>query len=552
MGVVLMLSLAACAPQTGVSSTTGGDGAGMVPSTTAGTEVSTVPAVGSSCWSSPAPGAGGAIVFENGTAGTGLDTGLTGMKAHAAAWGDVDGDGFVDLAVGTFADRPVEEYSVRGATGPEPDRILLGSAAGFSASEFTAELGRTSGAVLADLDLDGDLDLILARQPRPKERSEAPTTLYRNDGSSFAPVTDAPFDTASGDRSVGVLDVDADGLPDLLILEDRFSGGNSRLYRNLGDLRFEPMDFPSAVDGLGVATADLNGDQLTDVVVGGSNRVFVGSGSGLREVPGVIPPWQVFGAEDDAAGVSIADVNGDGLPDIAIGQHYNSTVDFGEKIPVRLYLNRTAGPGSQPSFEDVTEASGLIGLPTKAPHVELIDLDNDGLVDLLTSASAGAGTSPAVFRNSAIVDGVPKFDPPAGLGSPQYWVAAPTADVDHDGLLDVFAAEWDASIESPLFLNRSSGGHWLEVGVDATLGGGPGTVVAAYERGSNGDPGRLVASREITVSEGYSSGVEAIAHLGLGRVQEVELVVAPPAPAARITLESVQADQRIILPGGCG
>jgi enediyne biosynthesis protein E4 len=573
---VLALMLSACAPEGTADlspSTTAQESSGTAPTgsvteiapTTAGASPSTSAPGGagttpsastSTCWSAPVDPADGGIVLADATDEFGLVEPLTGMMGHAAAWADVDGDLAVDLFVGTFANRPVEDYQVRGADGPGPDRVLLGSPGGFTDLGMDAELGRTSGAVFADLDLDGDVDLVISRNPRPgRERAEAPSTVYRNDGGSFVEVPDAGLDPVLGGRSIGVLDIDGDGLPDLILLEDKWTGGSTAVYRNLGDLRFADataeFGFPDGVHGLGIATADINGDGLTDVVIGGSNRVFVGTGDGLREVPGVIPEWEVFGNEDDVAGVSIADVNGDGLPDLVLGHHYNSTLSRGTRVPVRLYLNRTTEPGAVPAFEDVTERAGLIGLPTKAPHVEFVDLDNDGLVDILTSASAADGTLPAVFRNTGIVDGVPVFEPPTGLGSPQYWVAMPTADVDRDGRIDMLGVEWEPSLPSPFFHNRSASGHWLQVSVDQTLGGGPGTVVAVYEQGGADDPDRLLGVREITLSQGYSAGNEALAHFGLGHVSTVDVVVTPPRGTEPIVLPSVGADQHLRLPHGC-
>jgi hypothetical protein len=438
--------------------------------------------------------------------------------------------------------------------------VLLDQSGTFVDLGIDAELGRTSGAVFADLDLDGDLDLVVARNPQTgRERGGAPSTIYRNDAGTLTEVTDSGLDPVLGARSVGVLDVDADRLPDLVVLEDKWTGASTVVYRNLGDLRFEDaraaFGFPTDVHGLGVATGDINGDGITDVVVGGSNRVFVGTGSGLVEIPGAIDEWETFSEEDDVAGASIADVDGDGLSDLVLGQHFNSTLAprLQTEVPIRLYLNRTPAPGETPVFEDVTQQAGLVGLPTKAPHVEFVDLDNDGLVDILTSASTNDGTLPAVFRNTGIEDGVPRFEAPTGLGSPRYWVAMPTADVDRDGRVDTLAVEWEASLESPFFHNVSASGHWLEVSVDESLGGGPGTAVAVFEADRAGDPAALLGFREITLSQGYSAGNEAVAHFGLGDVTSVDVVVTPP-PAfgvEPIVMTGQAVDAHLRLPNGC-
>ncbi|MGA7097842.1 MAG: FG-GAP repeat protein, partial [Acidimicrobiia bacterium] len=84
-----------------------------------------VPAGELTCWTSPQTGSPGPIEFSDVTSQVGLVEPLTGMYGHAAAFGDPNGDGFADLVVGTFADRPIEEYQQRGAEGPSPDRLLL-------------------------------------------------------------------------------------------------------------------------------------------------------------------------------------------------------------------------------------------------------------------------------------------------------------------------------------------------------------------------------------------------------------------------------------------
>ncbi len=506
------------------------------------------------CWAAEPATGSPVLAYADITEQSGLISPLTGMRAHAAAWGDVDGDLAADLFVGTFAKARPGVYAQRGATGPSPDRLLLGDDTGFIVDEqFPEEYGRTSGAVFADLDGDGDHDLVASRNGGGRDPGVA-TEVFENTGDGFAVATSG-IDSELGGRSVGVLDIDEDGLLDLLIVEDRYRRGSSRLYRNLGGLAFEDvtesMGLGTGVDGLGIATSDLNDDGHTDVVIAGSNRVFAGTGAGLTEVPDAIPPWETFGNEDDVAGAAIADVNRDGRLDLVIGHHYNSTLSQGRGVPVRLYLNRTELPGDPISFEDITESAGLAGLPTKAPHVELADLDNDGWVDVVTTASASDGTAPAVFRNLGLEGGVPRFETPDGLGSAQYWVTGPTADVDRDGRLDILLVEWEPRLPSLLLQNQATSGHWLEVSVGAEWGGGIGTRVDVYEAGGAGDPSRLVGSREIVASLGYTAGSLHLAHFGLGELTEVDVVVRPPR-SEPVTLERIAVDRHIRLPAGCG
>ena len=76
-------------------------------------------------------------------------------------------------------------------------------------------------------------------------------------------------------RSAAILDFDGDGLLDLLVGEDPNSGYNgsettsSRLFRNLGDLKFEDVSrkagIPEGIPGLGVAAQDVNLDGWPDL-----------------------------------------------------------------------------------------------------------------------------------------------------------------------------------------------------------------------------------------------------------------------------------------------
>ncbi len=506
------------------------------------------------CWTAEPAAGTSDISFSDVTAEVGLIDPLTGMHGHAAAWGDVNGDDLPDLVVGTFANRPVERYQVRGADGPSPDTLLLGSQSGaFTVEEgFPGLLGRTSGAVMVDLDNDGDDDVVLSRNMRDRPRGDVPIQVLRNDGATFE-VVDIDLGRMVSGRSIGVMDYDNDGLVDLLLLEDRYgSGRSSVLLRNEGDMTFTDVTgdsgLPDDLHGLGIATSDLNGDGATDFFVGGSNRLFLADDGGFKEATMSIFAWEAFGPEDDVAGVSIGDLNRDGLPDLVVGHHYNSTLSQNRSVPIRVYLN-TGNEDGSPVFVDVTDDAGIEPLPTKAPHVEIADFDNDGWPDILTTASADNGTRPAVYRNLGTdTGGTPAFSRPSDLGSPQYWVAGPTADIDRDGRLDVLLVEWEPTLPSVMLRNETASGNWLEVSVSGS--GQVGTQVWVWDAGGLDDSTQLLGMREIVVSQGYTSGNLLVAHFGLGSHDVVDVrIVSPGGTSSAVT--EVAANAHIRIPNGC-
>ena len=290
------------------------------------------------------------------------------MMAHAAAWGDIDGDGDLDLYVGGFGDRPNVDYAP--APGPVPNVLFR-----ISEWQLRADLnpsvelhGRTSNAALVDLNNDGRLDLYVANNTR--SRSNLPSglrrdaqlqrsMLFRNDGGAFAGVADADnicLTGAGSARSVGVLDYDADGALDLLVLDDGFDGKpHTRLCRNLGGFRFQDVTadagLPRDLFGLGLAIADLNNDRRPDIFVSYSNRLFVSATKGYVEPPGpkATLGWQPLDAEDWPGGAVFADLNRDGRQDLVVGIHH-------DRARNRVYLHDGVEQGV-PVFRDVLQPS---------------------------------------------------------------------------------------------------------------------------------------------------------------------------------------------------
>ncbi|MCX8138526.1 MAG: CRTAC1 family protein [Thermogemmata sp.] len=533
--------------------------------------------------------------FEEVAEKTGLWPALQGIRGHGAAWGDVNGDGWLDLIVGTFGGQP----------GDKPNLLFLNHKGRFHLDEqpILRIANRATGMVFADLDNDGDLDLYIGSMPQPKNKLRG-CSLFRNDGGGkFTDISagNGACPLAFGGRSVAVLDYDGDGLLDLLVGEDPIRGYNgsttrsSRLFRNRGRLQFEDATqaagIPADIPGYGVVAADFNNDTWPDIFMAansGGNRLFLNDGRGkFRAADSQVfqagwPDAGGAGGDNMICGVCAGDVNRDGLLDLYLGQHYAHP--WVEPVANRLYLHRGIRNGL-PLFEDVTTKAGLVPLPLKAPHVEIQDFDNDGWPDLYASlvTFANQRSHPLIYKGLGVRPGgdvrgdeVPTFRQYA-LGvndfpTPQdrqvrssaaffarilrekkiiYMPAGPAADFDNDGRLDLFLPNWWAEAPSLLLRNATPGGHWLQVQCDFPKGPinrqGIGCRIYVYPTGKLGQPGAMLGCREIAVGYGYASGQPAIAHFGLGSQEKVDLEIVLPHGQGTLTRRSVSANQRLVV-----
>src|SRR5688572_26207938 len=280
------------------------------------------------------------FVFRDVGDQTGLFPHVAGIRGHGAAWGDVDGDGWIDLYVATFH-----------TDGSKPNMFLRNNKGQFrlDGQESLRVSTRATGVVFADLDNDGDLDLYVGSMPADTESKLAKReghplagcSLFCNDGGGkFTNVSagNGACPAAFGGRSACVLDYDGDGLLDLLVGEDPLPGYNgsktksSRLFRNKGNLQFEDVSraagLPEGIPGLGVAAADVNNDGRPDFFLAssaGGNVLFLNDGTGkFREAPGSrkVFAWPDAVGDDMICGVCFGDVNRDGLLDVVLGHHY--------------------------------------------------------------------------------------------------------------------------------------------------------------------------------------------------------------------------------------
>lgn len=526
-------------------------------------------------------GAGYPFAFRDVAESSGLTKHLKGVRGHAAAWGDLDGDGWPDLWVGTYH------------TAGKPGQLLLNKKGTFTLSESARVSACASGAVFADLTNSGRLDLYVSNNAHGKEGVRArPSQLFRNDEGRLVDVSAKSGACPPGflGRTATAADLDGDGLLDLVAAEFYYSPAAKKglaAYRNKGRWQFEDVaakvGLPTGSAHPGVAVADVNDDGWPDVFVtsaDGGNRLYLNDGRGaFREAPGTraVFAWKGLGREDAPAGVAIADVNRDGLPDIVVGHHFKAP--WRSPAPVRLFLHRGVKAGV-PAYEEVTAKAGLTPLAMKAPHVEVQDVDNDGWPDIVTSVVkfAGGKPCPVIYRNLGVKDGLPRFAeagwnvndfPTKADLAPRrtgdffakllkdrkclYAAAAPMADYDRDGRLDLLLVTWWEETAPLLLRNETKGGNWLQVTV---AGRGPvnrmgvGAKVRIYPAGKLGQVKELLGVREVSVSQGWCSGTEAMVHFGLGGVAEVDLEVTLPHGKGRVVRKGVKVNTRLSVPMG--
>lgn len=529
-----------------------------------------------------APAGDDPFVFKDVGDEAGVLPAVEGIRGHAVAWGDADNNGWPDLFVGTFHN-----------SGSKPGVLLRNAKGKFTVDpqEHLNTSGIGSGALFADLNNTGRLDLYVSHCAHGKDGVLAvPSKLFRNDGGGK--FTDVSADSGAcppgfEGRGLAALDYDGDGLLDLVLCEQYYSPKvktGAVLLHNKGDYQFEVVQetagLPKGFGGLGVAAADVNGDGWPDLFLthgGGEHKLLLNDGKGkFREAVGSADlfRWKVASPEDTPAGVCIADVNRDGLPDIVIGHHFKRP--WADPAPVRLYLHRGNTDGT-PKYEEVTEKCGLVPLAMKAPHVEIQDFDNDGWPDVYVSIVKfkDGKPCPVIFKGLGVKDGIPQFrDDAWGVNDfptaddlavkrtgaffekvlsdkkVMYTAAGPSADFDRDGKLDLFLANWWIESKSMLLKNETPGGHWLSVRVkdnDGVNRMGIGAKVRVYPAGKLRQAAELLGEREIAAGYGYCSGQEAIAHFGLGEVDRVDVEVVLPHGKGTLTRKAVPADQPLVV-----
>ena len=253
-------------------------------------------------------------------------TNLPPLSSSIGVWGDYDNDGLMDgLLAGTI-------QGVPGISDGRFTRIYHNEGGG-SFQELAAALPQLDNAAAAwgDFDKDGDLDLLLSGMADGTTGPVSVTEVYRNDGSNqFTPLI-AGLE-GRGQGSVSWVDYDNDGDVDIFVtgLNTATTNWATQPYRNNGNSTFthQPASLPGLTNGFG-HWGDYDNDGDADLLLRGSDAtyllkndgegVFTNSSLSIPAQHRVISPWGDFDGDGDLDFMTSSGV----LPSVFGGPDYH-------------------------------------------------------------------------------------------------------------------------------------------------------------------------------------------------------------------------------------
>ncbi len=359
-------------------------------------------------------------------------------NSSAAVLADVNGDGELDLLV---------------ANEGQLNKIYLADGSGgfLTGLNIGSETDVSTSLALGDVDGDGDLDLFVGNSGLAVS-NDLSNKLYLNDGSgNFSlkgPATDSPSPDLDDTRALVLGDVDGDGDLDLVVAN---AGQNNKLYLNDGDAGFTAVGVAIGHEidtSTSLGLLDVEGDGDLDLIVGNTdevagagkiNRLYTNDGSG-----GFLSSSQALGRDDLDATYALAfgDVDNDGDVDLVAANKGQTN---------KLYINEGLGA--------FAAAGTDVGAETDASSsARLVDVDSDGDLDLVVG---NENQTNKLYLN----EGSGQFSSTGiALGAEtDVSTAVCLGDVNGDGDMDLLVA--NNGQDSKLYSNVSGGG-FVALGAD--------------------------------------------------------------------------------------
>ena len=235
-----------------------------------------------------------------------------------------------------------------------------------------------------------------------------------------------------------------------------------------------PMDIVNIYNGGGVGVGDFNNDGLQDIYFTGnmvSSKLYLNKGK--FEFEDVTDQAGVGGFGRWARGVSVVDINSDGLMDL-----YVCNTIYNDSLRRRniLYINQGLDKDGIPYFKDMAAEYGL-NIHVQSTMGSFFDYDNDGDLDMyLTVNEASAGSNPSVFKERNSKKTVPSIGRlyrndmdevthhplftdvslEAGMTFDGFGHAATICDINNDGWKDIYVSD-DFLSNNILYVNNHNG-----------------------------------------------------------------------------------------------
>jgi hypothetical protein len=275
-----------------------------------------------------------------------------GTQPSASVLADFNGDGNMDLAVTS--------------DGPEKVGIRFGDGlGGFGALIPVLTGGGTGAHTPVAGDLDGDMDVDIAVSLQNVDRVQI---LVNNGAGGFTLGNSFVVGTRPRSMAIGNLDGDTD-LD--LVVSNRDSNDVSVLL-NQGGMSFTVASYATGQEPREVDIGDMTGDEVADIAVSAhdTREVVV-----LRNLGGgtfVNAANLSVGANQRPDGLAVADLNGDQLADIVAATNINTGTEF-----AAVFLATGGGAFSGPTYYPL--------IAQNAGSVAAADFDLDGDVDVVTA-----------------------------------------------------------------------------------------------------------------------------------------------------------------------